>query len=247
MTVYVILGLISQSFMAASNVEPGPSGPATCISQRPLRLTSRRFRGSARKSNTSSTSRWIMTVAFAFTRLCSLVSRLRVLRIARHQNVLSQALDGDVPEAERVGHAVGTLAGDGRGGVGCADDQGGDDGVDVIDERAVEEAAEEDATAFDECSEDIVARQVAEERLQVEVVAGAGEDDDFGALGLDRRAPGGRRVARCCDERARWAGKDARHRRDTAAAVDNDSQGLARSEEHTSELQSLAYLVCRLL
>src|SRR2546425_1505949 len=29
--------------------------------------------------------------------------------------------------------------------------------------------------------------------------------------------------------------------------IDNDGDALARSEEHTSELQSLAYLVCRLL
>src|SRR2546425_6471066 len=33
----------------------------------------------------------------------------------------------------------------------------------------------------------------------------------------------------------------------TAHAVDNLSAALTRSEEHTSELQSLAYLVCRLL
>src|SRR2546425_1877500 len=33
----------------------------------------------------------------------------------------------------------------------------------------------------------------------------------------------------------------------TLRAGDGESVGLARSEEHTSELQSLAYLVCRLL
>src|SRR2546423_9658798 len=41
----------------------------------------------------------------------------------------------------------------------------------------------------------------------------------------------------------------ARHPADSQRARQPDCQaiGLARSEEHTSELQSLAYLVCRLL
>src|SRR5205823_10040260 len=53
-------------------------------------------------------------------------------------------------------------------------------------------------------------------------------------------------------------GKPPRRRRFAAAAVQHraeprdqgcgqGSRGLGRSEEHTSELQSLAYLVCRLL
>src|SRR2546425_4741728 len=44
---------------------------------------------------------------------------------------------------------------------------------------------------------------------------------------------------------AALAGEIAHHLSELARAVDQDL--LHRSEEHTSELQSLAYLVCRLL
>src|SRR3989441_9359752 len=52
------------------------------------------------------------------------------------------------------------------------------------------------------------------------------------------------RLARVIQE-LRERGVDADRARITAALVDAHQRG--RSEEHTSELQSLAYLVCRLL
>src|SRR2546425_7592685 len=57
-----------------------------------------------------------------------------------------------------------------------------------------------------------------------------------------------------CDQRVRVehredAARIHRHRRLTGTEVPVDASGVlaVRSEEHTSELQSLAYLVCRLL
>src|SRR2546425_7697694 len=44
-----------------------------------------------------------------------------------------------------------------------------------------------------------------------------------------------------CRERSRRGG-----RRDGRGGLDHEVGGAGRSEEHTSELQSLAYLVCRL-
>src|SRR5205823_13434344 len=50
-------------------------------------------------------------------------------------------------------------------------------------------------------------------------------------------------------ERARLSGLSAARRTDylTSRRAQRLATALARSEEHTSELQSLAYLVCRLL
>src|SRR2546425_8181905 len=45
----------------------------------------------------------------------------------------------------------------------------------------------------------------------------------------------------CNPDARRWRGPDCRH------GYDRGARGQDRSEEHTSELQSLAYLVCRLL
>src|SRR6266404_9634667 len=71
------------------------------------------------------------------------------------------------------------------------------------------------------------------------------EDHDGGAA---RRVPGGGGRARGV---LRRAGRAAGARReDEAARLRRRGRGggpRARSEEHTSELQSLAYLVCRLL
>src|SRR5687767_15480150 len=55
------------------------------------------------------------------------------------------------------------------------------------------------------------------------------------------RVPGGRRVWRFGEGWTRWC----RHPGDQPER--QRRRELARSEEHTSELQSLAYLVCRLL
>src|SRR5205823_10568895 len=52
------------------------------------------------------------------------------------------------------------------------------------------------------------------------------------------------------DHRLPVAGQHGIERRDAAGRISRHAvpaQGLDRSEEHTSELQSLAYLVCRLL
>src|SRR5687767_16040589 len=50
--------------------------------------------------------------------------------------------------------------------------------------------------------------------------------------------------ARVIDPDTRWLGSRSLRRGADAAG---EPGGLGRSEEHTSELQSLAYLVCRLL
>src|SRR5687767_15566657 len=62
---------------------------------------------------------------------------------------------------------------------------------------------------------------------------------------LDVRPPDPARRARRCAERQR----DARRARVLGAGSERAGflRGTRRSEEHTSELQSLAYLVCRLL
>src|SRR5205823_9139643 len=44
----------------------------------------------------------------------------------------------------------------------------------------------------------------------------------------------------------RWRRRIIETRRDSSAAVTTHDTWIYRSEEHTSELQSLAYLVCRL-
>src|SRR5689334_23895003 len=63
----------------------------------------------------------------------------------------------------------------------------------------------------------------------------------FRSDGIDSIAgsEGGRRRAQAHRERARLRRRDA--------AVDRREHGAARSEEHTSELQSQFHLVCRLL
>src|SRR2546425_7042513 len=57
----------------------------------------------------------------------------------------------------------------------------------------------------------------------------------------------GLRAARKPDARARADGETAPGSRSAAAVSGTCRAVAARSEEHTSELQSLAYLVCRLL
>src|SRR3712207_7346449 len=49
------------------------------------------------------------------------------------------------------------------------------------------------------------------------------------------------------DVAARERGDERRHRLVGLSRVHAEARGLARSEEHTSELQSRQYLVCRLL
>src|SRR5205823_14896928 len=62
------------------------------------------------------------------------------------------------------------------------------------------------------------------------------------------RAPRGRcRGAPPCPHRARGATTRSAHRAHAEARAPGAPGARARSEEHTSELQSLAYLVCRLL
>src|SRR2546425_6211363 len=71
-------------------------------------------------------------------------------------------------------------------------------------------------------------------------------DDD---VGRERRLRCDHRSAqpnRQREESPRMARKNDR-RKPAAGARKGSRPGLARSEEHTSELQSLAYLVCRLL
>src|SRR2546425_5949145 len=68
------------------------------------------------------------------------------------------------------------------------------------------------------------------------------------AVVLGRRPPERRRAGAY----TRWAGAARRHRARRGASRPGARAGRAgragsRSEEHTSELQSLAYLVCRLL
>src|SRR2546425_4247182 len=61
--------------------------------------------------------------------------------------------------------------------------------------------------------------------------------------GRDRQGPGGERSGR--PQRAAVVGRRGAYR--PAGELDPARRDEARSEEHTSELQSLAYLVCRLL
>src|SRR2546425_1372397 len=66
---------------------------------------------------------------------------------------------------------------------------------------------------------------------------------------VDAQRPWAQAVA-IKDDRIVWVGdeKDAEtHAGPTTKVIDAGGRMLLRSEEHTSELQSLAYLVCRLL
>src|SRR5205823_11237464 len=75
------------------------------------------------------------------------------------------------------------------------------------------------------------------------------------ALGLFRIT--GKKLTVAADQRVKAAGaapdqrvellEILRHHGDCDHAIETFIQGRTRSEEHTSELQSLAYLVCRLL
>src|SRR2546423_1667051 len=50
-----------------------------------------------------------------------------------------------------------------------------------------------------------------------------------------------------CDAPPTRVARDVNHRRESPVDASRARRRLTRSEEHTSELQSLAYLVCRLL
>src|SRR3712207_8714649 len=63
-------------------------------------------------------------------------------------------------------------------------------------------------------------------------------------IGNRRAGPGGRRGSR---SRYEACGRTARAGRDARRSEDEDAPRRRRSEEHTSELQSRQYLVCRLL
>src|SRR5205823_12520241 len=68
-----------------------------------------------------------------------------------------------------------------------------------------------------------------------------------GSVGLNTaRPPAGQTGRRVANEHARPADSDGRPRR-SGRSFPGVRRPQARSEEHTSELQSLAYLVCRLL
>src|SRR3712207_7749231 len=62
-----------------------------------------------------------------------------------------------------------------------------------------------------------------------------------------RRAVVGRASAALLDRHLRQGGVDARSRHGGLARVRRSGPRLLRSEEHTSELQSRQYIVCRLL
>src|SRR2546425_2619780 len=62
-----------------------------------------------------------------------------------------------------------------------------------------------------------------------------------------RRAPAAAHHHRTRRPRARARGRPSRGGRVGGASPAADASRILRSEEHTSELQSLAYLVCRLL
>src|SRR3712207_7779901 len=71
------------------------------------------------------------------------------------------------------------------------------------------------------------------------------------AVERDVERDAGALVRRAVDDRLAGLlvlGQDRAHRADAAAAVaGRDREAVRRSEEHTSELQSRQYLVCRLL
>src|SRR3712207_7369874 len=70
------------------------------------------------------------------------------------------------------------------------------------------------------------------------------DDRRAGALGL--REPGARSEAARCVGRGR-ADEAAGHQLRRSPGLDLGARAYVRSEEHTSELQSRQYLVCRLL
>src|SRR2546425_7318528 len=71
--------------------------------------------------------------------------------------------------------------------------------------------------------------------------------------GTDHRTPAGKPLAsspmRCSTARFTWSAfaPGRRKTRNSAVGLPSSRPTTSRSEEHTSELQSLAYLVCRLL
>src|SRR5438132_49346 len=67
---------------------------------------------------------------------------------------------------EGLGHSVGTPAGDSSGCVGGTHDDRRNDHVQLIDKAAVEEAAEQNAAAFEESCDDIPCCQLAQKRVR---------------------------------------------------------------------------------
>src|SRR6266498_4000680 len=65
-----------------------------------------------------------------------------VLRIAGHENVLSETFNSYVPQTEGIGHSIGAAPGDGARCIRRSDNERRDHGVHLIDEPAVKEATE---------------------------------------------------------------------------------------------------------
>jgi hypothetical protein len=87
--------------------------------------------------------------------------------VARHQHVVPQPLHRHIPQAQGIGHATGAAPGDGGGRLLSPNDNGRDDGLHLVHQAQVEEAAQQLAAPLHQQTEDVAAPKVAQKLAQV--------------------------------------------------------------------------------